>query len=296
MSEPAVLGNLRPGNPPPPEAPVFEQNLARVSALAALTVVFAGVAYSRETGFTVYAVLFAIPYIFFVLARNSRKWQAWGWALAWVIIAIALVPAVWTSLSLVRRAHRSQMAMLVFLVVLLLTQAAQLIFVRRAFSGTIAFGRPLFRCALYYGCLLLVVAATLPNWYVPATVRRENSAVDRLRRYSAAMESHAQTSKDASYPSNLSALAAVVEAGKTASPGMLDSDLICEQTSCVREGYRFEYHPVFKEQRVASYAISARPVEFEETGNHSFLLTADGKIHQTREDRDALPTDATSDR
>jgi|CZKJ01.1.fsa_nt_gi hypothetical protein len=72
---------------------------------------------------------------------------------------------------------------------------------------------------------------------------------------------------------------------------MPDSELMCAQASCVKNGYRFEYHPVFKQERVAWYTINARPLEFEETGNRSFLLTADSKIYQTREDRDALLTD-----
>ncbi len=291
MADPVAFGGVPPGNPPPPEGAVFVR-LARVAALAALAVIFAGIAYSRESGFIIYAVLFAIPYAVFVPARSSRTWQAWGWAIAWVIIALALVPTIITTLSVMRRAHRSEVAMLVFLIALLLTQVAQLIFVRRAFSGKIAFGRPLFRSTLYYVCLLLVVAATLPNWYVPAIVRRENKAVDILRKYSAAMELYATTSKDASYPPKLSALAQPVKAGKTGSSGVLDSELMCAQASCVKNGYRFEYRPVFNKERAASYTVSARPLEFEETGNHSFLLTADGKIYQTREDRDALPTDS----
>ncbi len=290
MADPVAFRSLPPGDRPPPEAAVSDRRLARVAALAALAAIFAAIAYSRESGFAVYAVLFAIPYAAFVLARSSRKWQAWGWALAWITIALALVPAIVTTLSIMRRIHRSEVAILVFLTALLFTQAAQLIFARRAFSGTIAFGTPLRRAILYYVCLLLVVAATLPNWYVPAIVRRENEAVDNLRKYSTAMKLYATTSKDASYPPKLSALAAPVEAGKIAS-SMFDSELMCTRASCVKNGYRFEYHPVLREERVASYTISARPLEFEETGNHSFLLTADGKIYQTREDRDALLAD-----
>jgi len=154
-------------------------------------------------------------------------------------------------------------------------------------------GKPLFRTALYYICLLLVVAATLPNWYVPRTVRRENQAVDSLRQYSTAMRSYMTTSKDKSYPPDLSALAASAEASQRVSSGILDSELICAHSSCIKNGYRFEYRPEFKEKRATSYTISARPLEFEETGKLSFLLNADGSIHQTREDRDALLTDGT---
>jgi hypothetical protein len=89
----------------------------------------------------------------------------------------------------------------------------------------------------------------------------------------------------------LSALAPVLEGGKKATSGQLDSIKPCAQGACVDNGYRFEYHPVFKEERVTSYTFSARPLEFEETGNQSFLLTANGKIFATREDRNALPTD-----
>ena len=292
MRDHVTFGNLLAETPPAANAG-FDQSLARVSALVALISIFAGIAYSREGGFAAYAVLFAIPYVLFMCARSSRKWQARGWALAWVIFALALAPAIFTALRIMRRAHRSEIGMLVLLVSLLLSQAAQLIFVRRAFSGPIAFGKPLFRTALYYICLLLVVAATLPNWYVPRTVRRENQAVDSLRQYSTAMRSYMTTSKDKSYPPDLSALAASAEASQRVSSGILDSELICAHSSCIKNGYRFEYRPEFKEKRATSYTISARPLEFEETGKLSFLLNADGSIHQTREDRDALLTDGT---
>jgi hypothetical protein len=284
MLDPVAFGHP-PAETPPADTARFDQRLARLSALVAVTSIFAGVAYSREGGFAAYAVLFAIPYVLFMGARSSRKWQARGWALAWVIFALALAPAIFTVLKIMRRAHRSEIAILVLLLALLLSQAAQLIFVRRAFSGRIVFGKPLFRTALYYICLLLVVAATLPNWYVPLTVRRENQAVDSLRQYSTAMRSYMTTSKDKSYPPDLTVLSAEV------SSGILDSELICAHASCIKNGYRFEYRPEFKEKRVASYTISARPLEFEETGKLSFLLNADGNIHQTREDRDALLTD-----
>jgi hypothetical protein len=290
MPDPVAVGNV-PLESPQSDIAVFDQRLARVSALATLATIFAAVAYSRESGFAVYAVLFAIPYAVFGLVRGSRKWQAWGWALAWLITTVTLVATASTSIRILRHVHHSEIAALVFLMVLLLTQAAQLIFVRRAFPGTIAFGAPLFRNALYYVCLLLVVAATLPNWYVPPIVRSENKAMNSLREYSTAMESYAKVSKNASYPPQLSALAVPVDAGKTPSSTLLDSELVCEQASCTNNGYRFTYRPFFKKERVASYTISARPLEFEETGNHSFLLSSDGKIHETREDRDALLTD-----
>jgi hypothetical protein len=160
-----------------PRTTMFDHRPARVSGLAALAVIFAGAGYSREPGFMVYAVLFAIPHTIFVGARSSRKWQAWGLAIGWVISAIALLLGAFTALKIMRHSQGSQIAMLVFLLALLLSQAAQVIFVRRAFPGTIAFGTPLFRAALYYVCVLLLVAATLPNWYVPPTARRENKSV-----------------------------------------------------------------------------------------------------------------------
>lgn len=237
---------------------VFDHRPARVSGLAALAVIFAGVTYSRELGFMVYAILFAIPHAVFVAARSSRKWQAWGWAIAWVISALALLLAAFIALRIMRHAQGSQILMLVFLLALLLSQTAQLIFVRLAFAGTIAFGTPLFRVALYYVCVLLVVAATLPNWYVPPIVRRENKVVKSLRGYSEAIEWYAATSKDQTYPARLSALGAPEESGKRLSFRMLHSGLICKQASCIENSYRFEYLPVFKKERVASLHRSAR--------------------------------------
>lgn len=159
------------------------------------------------------------------------------------------------------------------------------------FQGKIAYGKPLFRASLYYLCLLIVVGATLPNWYVPPAVRRENEAVKNLRRYSAAMDLYAARSKNATYPPELSALAGPEATGKIAPSSTLDSDLMCAQASCVDNGYRFEYRPLMVDGRVVSYTISARPLEFDEAGKYSFLLDADRKIHETREDREALLTD-----
>lgn len=278
-------------DPTPPERAGFNRRMARVCALAALAVIFAGIAYSRESGFIIYALLLAIPYIVFILARSSRKWQAWGWALAWVIVAFDAIQIAFTTHSLMRRAHRSDAVVLVFLIALLFALAAQLVFVSRAFLGKFSYGTPLFRVSLYYMCLLILVGATLPNWYVMPAVRRENAAVKNLHKYSAAMNSFAARSKYASFPPELSALATPEAAGKFASSGVLDSDLMCAQASCVNNGYRFEYRPQRVDGRVVSYTISARPMEFEETGKYSFLLEAEGKIHQTREDRDALLTD-----
>ena len=164
-----------------PRTTRFDHRPARVSGLAALAVIFVGAGYSRELGFMVYAVLFAVPHAVFVVARSSRKWQAWGLAIGWVTSAAALLLAAFIALKIMRNPQGAQIAMQVFLLALLLSQAAQMIFVRRAFPGKIAFGTPLFRVALYYVCVLLVVAATLPNWYVPPTVRRENKSVKSLR-------------------------------------------------------------------------------------------------------------------
>jgi hypothetical protein len=133
-----------------------------------------------------------------------------------------------------------------------------------------------------------MVGATLPNWYVPPIVRRENKAVDNLHRFSAAMESYARASKNASYPANFSALAGT---GISVPSNMPDPELMCAQSLCMKNGYRFEYRPVFGEGRIHSFTISARPLEFEETGNDSFLLAEGGKIYQTRKDRAALRTD-----
>jgi hypothetical protein len=186
MPNPDPSGNLP--DQSAPRTAVFYQRWARVSGLGALAVIFAGAAYSRELGFMIYAVLFAIPHAVFVAARSSRKWQAWGWAIAWLISALALLLAAVTALKILRHAQGSQVVMLVFFLALLLSQTAQLIFVRRAFAGAIAFGKPLFRVVLYYVCVLLVVAATLPNWYVPPGVRHQNKTVKSLHGYSSATD------------------------------------------------------------------------------------------------------------
>ena len=170
-----------------PRTTIFDHRAARVSGLAALAVIFAGAGYLREPGFMVYAVLFAIPHAVFVGARSSRKWQAWGLGIGWVTLPVALLLAAVTVLKIMRNAQGSQIAMLGLFLALLLSQVAQIIFVWRAFPGKIAFGTPLFRVALYYVCVLLIVAATLPNWYVLPAVRRENKSVKSPRKDSSTL-------------------------------------------------------------------------------------------------------------
>jgi len=179
-----------------PRTTIFDHRPARVSGLAALAVIFAGAGYLREHGFMVYAVLFAIPHAVFVGVRSSRKWQARGLGIGWITSAVALLLTAFTVLKIMRNAQGSQIAMLGFFLALFLSQAAQIIFVRRAFPGKIAFGTPLFRVALYYVCVLLIVAATLPNWYVPPAVRRENQSVKSPRKDSSTLELPATRSTD----------------------------------------------------------------------------------------------------
>jgi len=179
-----------------PRTTIFDHRPTRVSGLAALAVIFAGAGYLGEHGFMVYAVLFAIPHAVFVGARSSRKWQARGLGIGWITSAVALLLTAFTVLKIMRNAQGSQIAMLGFFLALFLSQAAQIIFVRRAFPGKIAFGTPLFRVALYYVCVLLVVAATLPNWYVPPAVRRENQSVKSPRKDSSTLELPATRSTD----------------------------------------------------------------------------------------------------
>jgi hypothetical protein len=206
--------NLLPKNEP--RATMFHHRPARVSGLAALAVIFAGAGYLREHGFMVYAVLFAIPHAAFVGARSSRKWQAWGLAIGWITSAAALLLAAFTAPNIMRNPQASQIAMQGFLLALLLSQVAQIIFVRRAFPEKIAFGRPLFRVVLYYVCVLLVVAATLPNWYVPPALRRENQSVKSPRKDSSTLELPATRSmgQDKTDPPKLCMLSANVNTSR----------------------------------------------------------------------------------
>ncbi len=170
MHDSGAFGSLSANSPP--DTALIAQHLARASGVVTLAIIFVGVACARELALIVYAVLFAIPHAVFAVARASRKWQAWGWAIACVNIGVGLASATITTLHITRHVGHSQVAMLVFLMALLLSQFAQLILVRRVFPEGIAFGRPLFRLTLYYVSLLLVVAATLPNWYVPPQYRK----------------------------------------------------------------------------------------------------------------------------
>jgi hypothetical protein len=88
-----------------PRTALFDQRPARVSGLAAVAIICAAAAYSRELGFMVYAVLFAIPHAVFVGTRSSRKWQGWGWAIGWVISAVALLLGAFTALKIMRHSQ-----------------------------------------------------------------------------------------------------------------------------------------------------------------------------------------------
>lgn len=66
-------------------------------------------------------------------------------------------------------------------------------------------------------------------------------------------------------------------------------------TSFVKSGYRFVYTPgaANPDGRIRTYSITARPIEYKQSGLRSFFTDQTGAIRATAEDRAATARDAT---
>jgi hypothetical protein len=119
----------------------------------------------------------------------------------------------------------------------------------------------------------------------------ESSAVGRLRTLSTALLTYVNMYGEIGFPSDLAVLS-VQQEGMEPNPvqaGLLQADMA--KNSFTSEGYVFNYS-----QRgggaEGAYSLSARPVEFGNTGISSFYTDESGVIRSTGEDREANVEDA----
>jgi type IV pilus assembly protein PilA len=117
----------------------------------------------------------------------------------------------------------------------------------------------------------------------------ESSAVGSVRTYNTAAVTYAATYEDLGYPANLEVLGGDGPGESTAQHSRLvDSQL--STSPYIKSGYRFEYHPSDLSP-IATYTITARPVQYGSTGNRSFFSDETGVIRFTTEDREPTAAD-----
>jgi hypothetical protein len=118
----------------------------------------------------------------------------------------------------------------------------------------------------------------------------ESSAVGGLRTLNTAIVSYQVSFPDQGTPSALSSLGSSGpdQHEPSAEHAMLvDPALGCNQSTCIKLGYLYQYNRLSKEK----YVITARPVKFDDSGTRSFFTDESGVIRATSEDREPTVKD-----
>ena len=119
----------------------------------------------------------------------------------------------------------------------------------------------------------------------------ESSAAGGLRTLNTSIVAYETEFADRGAPESLANLGSSGPDQKEPTPEhamLVDERLGCGQSVCVKLGYSFQYHRLSKE----AYVITARPVNFGDSGTRSFFTDESGVIRITKEDREPTAKDA----
>ncbi|MFZ0639414.1 MAG: hypothetical protein WA020_07225 [Candidatus Acidiferrales bacterium] len=128
---------------------------------------------------------------------------------------------------------------------------------------------------LSLGLLLIDIPALQKEWGVQALKAREQSAIDTLLGIAQAVETY--RSAFGKLPDSLAQLGPPLRGGVSPSAAkLLDASL----AAGANDGYKFRYRVVTPAgSENPGFEIAALPEEYGKSGNRSFLLDKDGKVH-----------------
>lgn len=128
---------------------------------------------------------------------------------------------------------------------------------------------------LSLGLLMIDIPSLQKEWVAQALKLREQDALDALQGLADAVQTYERAF--GKLPDNLEQLGPPKEGGVSPSAAKLvDFSLAAGAAN----GYKFRYRVVAPEDSQApGFEIAAIPAEYGKTGNRSFLLDKDGKIH-----------------
>jgi hypothetical protein len=264
--------------------------MARVAGVATILLIAAPAVWDSDPSLVLYAAIFCLPYLVFTLMRTSEKWQAWGRLFAWLGLVTSVVGAC---LALF---WRSDWRIPVYLLTIGAVQVAQLVLLRHAHSGEVKSRGPRILGGVYAALVAGFVILTLPTSFGGGSERlhyNEMSAVGSLRSINSAATLYLNNYQKLGYPRDLHAMGRAASPGKEDehAAGILEANLACAQSRCVKAGYSFEYQVEVKDGVAIHYRAHARPLTFEKTGIASFYTSDDGVIHRTSENRAATAND-----
>lgn len=138
---------------------------------------------------------------------------------------------------------------------------------------------------LSLGLLLIDVPQLQKQWNVQALQAREQSAIDALQGFAQAIDTYQRAF--GKLPESLADLGPPAKGGVSPSAAKLvDAPL----AAGANNGYKFRYRVVTPaDSESPQFEIAALPEQYGKTGNRSFLLDIDGKIHGA-DKRGALAT------
>jgi hypothetical protein len=128
---------------------------------------------------------------------------------------------------------------------------------------------------LSLGLLLIDIPELQKQWDVQALKAREQSAIDTLQDLSQAIDTYQRAF--GKLPDSLAQLGPPAKGGVSpAAAKLVDAPLASGENN----GYKFRYRVVTPaDSESPGFEIAALPDEYGKTGNRSFLLDKDGKIH-----------------
>jgi len=264
--------------------------LARVTGVATILLIAAPAVWDGDPSLVLYAALLSLPYVVFSLMKTGEKWQAWGRLFAWLGLATSFVCACLVVL------WRSDWRVPLYLLTLAALQAAQLLLLRRSHPEKVTARAPRILGGVYAALVAGFVILTIPTSFGGGSERlhqNEVAAMGSLRSINSAATLYFNNYQKLGYPRDLHAMGPSASPGKEDehAAGMLEANLACAQSPCVKAGYTFEYQVEVKDGVVIHYRAYARPLTFERTGIASFYTSDDGVIHRTNENRAATPKD-----
>ena len=276
--------------------------LARLGALTALAVI-ARLFYIDDTGFSSILFLPGILFLINLLALPGKK------ALAWAVV-LGPVTFVFSLLLLILAAtgffDERSATIFVFRYIGLLA-LAQVAFTwvairtyysrerenperenpehkrkdRRILNGAIIGGA-------IFTFVFLITLAAIPNVIRSKVRRNDGRAVYSLQVLNEALAAYRKDHPAHGFPASLTAL----QPYSSYNGHRIDPLLLCNSSSCVKDGYVFSYQLKDSKPPAPAYSLTARPVHYDRTGLENLYTDESGGIHWIGEDRAPLASDA----
>ncbi|HZS26988.1 MAG TPA: hypothetical protein VFB76_07135 [Candidatus Angelobacter sp.] len=279
--------------------------LARLGALTALAVI-ARLIYLDDTAFSTILILPGILFFINLLALPGKKALAWAVVLGPITFIFCLLMLLLTATGFF---YKRSEAIFVFKYIGLLALAQVALTwgaIRAHYSRDRndperenpehkRKNRKILNGAIIGGAIFafvfLITLAAIPN-LIRSNVRRNDArAIYSVQVLNEALAAYRKDHPAQGYPASLTAL----QPYASYNGHRIDPLLLCNNSSCVKDGYVFSYKVKGSAPEAPGYSLTARPVHYDWTGLKNLYTDESGSIHRVSEDRAPLASDTPLD-